>query len=323
MPTLDQPTTNHPGTHLLLIGATKTGKTRYLAGMAIDGFYIVYVDNDNGYGTLMALLKDHPEAQKRVFYIATQNIWEFCSHFFGRTVFSWNLEQDIPFAKGTAKPDDVILTMRKADIPKGVVLAFDSWTSISIRLLEKAAKATGITIEDFREGGQDAFGSANRSANQMLMNIQGYPHTVVMQAHPDNYEIRVSPPGQAKDVTKQANQIIKANWEVPYSVSRPHGFSMGKFFSDIGWMGIDPVGKFTLDFRQQKDRVSGGSPQKIGDPTTELRFSKAFHEPVDIGGFGWIEEVPASEIIAKMEESKAAPAANATAAPNPRSYIKK
>jgi hypothetical protein len=310
--------------HLLLCGRSKTGKTKYIADMLKLGFMVFYVDNDNGAATLIRDTKDSPEAMQRCYYVRTENLWEFTQTFFARIIHQWNMTQDCIYEKGKASPDDVIMTINRNKIPSGVVFVFDSWTSLCIQLINKASG--GVDAEAARLD-QDIYGSMNRSANTVGMNIQSFPHHVVYLAHTDYYERRESPPGLAKEMAKQANQIIKENVEIPWSVSRPHGYSIPKFFTDIGYMGIDNIGNFTLDFRQSKDRVGAGSPRKIGDPTKDLRFDNAFFEgkvPVVSQPFAdWVIEEPASVILARLEAEaeekrlKAEEAKAAKAAANP------
>lgn len=298
--------------HLLLCGRSKTGKTKYIADMLKLGFKIFYIDNDNGAATLIRDTKDSPSAMDNCFYLRTENLWEFTQTFFARINFQWNLTQDCVFTKGTAKPEDNIITINRNKIPTGVVFVFDSWTSLSIQLVNKASAANGVSAEAARID-QEVYGSMNRSANTVGMNIQSFPHHVIYLAHTDYYERRESPPGVAKEMAKQ--QVIKENVEIPYSVSRPHGYAMPKFFTDIGYLGIDNVGNFTLDFRQAKDRVGAGSPRKIGDPTKDLRFDNAFFEgrvPLVTPSFEtWVTESPASELLAQLEAEAAEKAAKA------------
>lgn len=311
--------------HLLLCGRSKTGKTKYIADMLKLGFKVFYIDNDNGAATLIRDTKDSPAAMENCFYLRTENLWEFTQTFFARINFQWNLTQDCVFTKGTAHADDMIMTLNRNQIPQGVVFVFDSWTSLSIQLTNRA---TGGKVDaDAARLDQEIYGSMNRSANTVGMNIQSFPHHVIYLAHTDYYERRESPPGVAKEMAKQ--QIIKENVEIPWSVSRPHGYAMPKFFTDIGYLGISNTGNFTLDFRQAKDRVGAGSPRIIGDPTKELRFDNAFFEgkvPVVSQPFAdWVVEETASTILerleaeaaekaARAEEAKAAKAANQPAA---------
>lgn len=298
-------------THLLLCGPSKTGKTRYIANMVKDGFTILYVDNDNGLSTMRRNLEENPEWLKRVHYIKTQDLWSFMSYFFARDRFQWNKTQDKLYSHLNAQDDDEIHEIYRKRIPNGVVLVFDSWTSASNQLLRDSADKNSISYESFNDKGQQVFGDARRRADVLCMNIQSHPGHVVVQAHQEQYEILEKKRGIQKEVAKQGEMIIKDNVTVPFSVSRPHGFAMPKYFNEVGWMGVDLYKNFTLDFRQLSDRVGGGSPGKIGDPETDMRFSKLFATPRTIEG-EWIRTVPAitfkEEALAEAESKKAAAA---------------
>ena len=304
------------GLHMLLVGATKMGKTRYIANMLRDGFHIVYVDNDNGKSTLVNLLKDDRAALARCYLIRTSDLWSFTSAFFARNRFQWNLTKDKVFQTAGADPEDKVLTITRSSIPRGIIFVFDSWTTLSLQLLSDSADKNSASMESFGDNGRDIYGDANRRANTVAMNIQSFPFNVIWQAHPDYYERREASPGKVKDSTKEQELIIKENIKIPYSVSRPHGFTMGKFFNEIAWFEMTRMGQFIVSFEQKFDRIGGGSPGKDGNPETDLRFSKAFFPAPEPVGFDWlVEETAESYIeIAKQEaEARAAKQAAAKA----------
>lgn len=318
--------------HLLICGPSKVGKTHYIVELVKDGHTVIYVDNDNGLNTLRAGLKGNEEALKRVHYIGTRNIWTFVTSFFARTTFQWNETRDDIFSPASASDDDKILQIHRKDIPKGVIIVIDSWTSVSLQLLQDSAKLNNVPFETFNDAGQAVFGDAKRRADVICMNIQSYPGHVIVLAHQEQYEIMEKPKGVMKDM-KQNEMRIKDNVTVPTSVSRPHGFSMPKFFNEVGYMRVDPMGTtgggsgFKLDFRQQTDRVGGGTPMRDGDPNRDMRFSKVFAAPRPIPD-GWIRTISASVLKAeaaaqaeerriKAEEAKAAKAAATPSAAKP------
>lgn len=302
----------NPATHLLLVGQTKTGKTDYIADCALDGYVVLYVDNDNGLMTLHKRLKHDPAAMKRVHYIKTGDIWNFLTSFFAREKFQWNETQDHYFSATKAQPNDDIIEIYPKRIPFGVITAFDGWTTITNQLLQDSALKNSVEFESFNDSGQAVYGDAKRRADLVCMNIQGFPGHVIVQAHPEFYE-RMEKPKGVNNV-KQNQMLIKDNIEIPLSVSRPHGFTMGKYFNEIGWMGIKPAGGFTLDFRQKPDRIGGGAAMAIGDPKAEMRFSKLYDPPREIPD-GWIRTVKAQglieEALAEAEAKKAVAAEKA------------
>ena len=288
--------------HLLLVGPSKSGKTKYVADLVMDGFTVLYVDNDNGKNTLKRLLSRDSKALARVHYVETRNIWVFITSFFARTRFQWNETKDKIF-DASAADDDRILEIFTKKIPLGVIIVFDSWTSICLQLLQDSADKNNVSIEVFNDAGQSVYGDGSRRANSLLMNMQSHPGHIIVQAHQEQYEILEKSKGKMIDVAKQNQMNVKDNVTVPTSISKPHGYSMSKFFNEVGWMRVNAQGNFILDFKQKPDRVGGGSPMREGDPTTEMRFIQLFAKPKEIPD-GWIRTVEAS--IFKEEERQAA-----------------
>ena len=175
---------------------------------------------------------------------------------------------------------------------------FDSWTSVSLALLQDAAKRNNVTFEEFNEGGMAAYGDANRRANLLCSYIQSSPHNVIVQGHVEHYERLEKPKGVPNPKAK--DMIVKENVQVPSSVSKPHGYAMPKYFNEVGWMRIKNTGEIVLDFKQQLDRVGGGSPLDAKDPKVDYRFSKIFGKPVPIEAGDWIRTVTAADVKASM-----------------------
>jgi hypothetical protein len=299
--------------HLLLAGPSKVGKTDFVADFILDGGTVLYVDNDNGLNTIYRRLRGNKEALARCLYIETQNLYQFMTYMFaGRAILQWNETKDGLFSPKSAADDDKITEIRIKDIPHGVVLVFDSWTSASLGLLRDAAANNGVSFETFNEGGQAAYGDASRRANLLCTHIQRFPGHVILQAHVDFYERMEKPKGV--NSAKGKDMIIKENVQIPSSVSRPHGFTMAKYFNEFGWMKISPTGAFKLDYRQMPDRVGGGSLMAEGDPKKELRLSKTLIEPREVAG-GWIRTLSAAELKSEVVASTPPTTANVKATP--------
>lgn len=289
-------------THLLLGAPSKNGKTRWVADAANDGCTLFYIDADNGLSTLKKHLT--AEGKKRVHYVATHVPFDFSVAFFGNSsrYFRWNKTKDQVFSANAADTDE-ILEIQPKRIPFGVISCLDSWTSTMLHLLQDSARRNGVSFETFNDGGQAAYGDANRRANQLGFYIQHFPSHVIVQAHPEHYERLEKPKG--KMVTKAKEMIVKENIQVPQSCSKPHGFGMMKFFNENGWMYVNNTEQFIIDFTQKPDRVGGGSPMKAGDPS-KLRWSNLFGAPVvnEVEDITWIRTVPAGEIKAAIEAAK-------------------
>ena len=298
-------TVQEAAVHLLLIGKSKAGKTHMVADFILDGGTCLYVDNDNGLNTLRRRLEKDPAAMARCHYISTQNIYNFLTYFFARKILIWNETRDELYSQ-THSPDDTITEIKISEIPFGVLLAFDSWTSACQGLLLDAAQKNGVTLETFNTNGEAVYGDSGRRANNLLGLIQKSPHHIVMQAHEDHYERFEKPVGSVN--AKRKDMILKENITIPMSTSRPHGFQMPKYFNESGWLGVSPIGKFELDYRQRKDRVGGGSLMAVGDPTGDFRLSKTLFPVIDVDS-NWIRTLT----VAEFREENPKPVANPSA----------
>lgn len=284
--------------HLLLVGESKIGKTDYICDMAEDGFTLLYIDADNGKNTLKKRLKNNAAALARVHYVRTGQPFEFCINLFypKKTFHRWNLTRDTNGVTGA--DDDELLLISPDKIPPGVVIVLDSWTSAMFDLLQDAAKRNNVSFETFNEGGTAAYGDAYRRANQLCGYMRDSPNHIVAQGHPINYEQLEKPKGVSNP--KQKDMVIVGNHLVPESCSKPHGFTMSKFFNEVGWMRVNDLRKTVLDFRLIPGRVGAGSPLAEGDPKKEFRFSKIFREPETISDSSWIRKITVAEYKAEQ-----------------------
>lgn len=309
----DLPDTFSP-IHLFLCGPSKVGKTDWVADAILDGFVVFYIDADNGLNTLKKRLRGNTVALSRVHFIQTIHPLDFLMAFFGKNVFRWNKDLDLE-SGSSDRPEHEILEVKRNRIPEGVIVVVDSWTSTMFDLLHDSAKRNGVAFETFNEGGQAAYGDASRRANLLGGHIQHAPFHMIIQGHPEYYERLEKPRG--KMVTKAKEMIVKENILVAQSCSKPHGFSMAKFFNEWGWMGVDVMGNFTLDFKQQNDRIGGGSPMKIGNPKKGFRWSELFATPSTEVSLDWIRSTTGAEIIEARNAAAAASNAAKAAAKKP------
>jgi hypothetical protein len=296
------PTQQNVAIHLLLLGTTKTGKSDYVARAANDGFTVLYIDSDNGANTLSRVLT--PEGQSRVIYISTDKPYEFVKQFTKSAVMRWNVTRDSEFiGMATAKPDDDIIEIRPSRIQQGVIVAIDTWTSLSFDAMKAAAKGQGSDLADMQDK-LGVYGDANIWLNLILDVMQKWPFHCIVQGHGTTYERKEKPPNTVNP--KMKDMIIKDTTQIPVSSSAPHGASMGSKFNEIGWLEIDRFGKRILSFVPKYDRIGGGSVKGEGDPTTDYSFKKLFGDPIpyseeDIGV--WFKEFKASEFVAPTAQS--------------------
>jgi hypothetical protein len=308
--------------HLLLCGPSKVGKTRYITEWVKDGGTCFYVDNDNGLNTLKKALEHDKAALARVVYLPTQSLFTLMQYLFaGRKILHWNLRTDSLYSPSAAQPTDRIFEIKIASVPFGVLWAFDSWSSASMNLLADGAQKNSVSMEDFGEQGQKVYGDANRRANLLCSLIQSSKHNIVVQAHVDFYDRMEKPKGLNKP--KASEMIVKENIQIPYSVSRPHGFTMPKYFNEVGWMRVKTTGAFVLDYRQMHDRVGGGTLMAEGNPNEEFRLSRTLI-PIREVDMDWHRTITAEELKAESPPppAPAAKAANPTAPAQPAGVLK-
>lgn len=308
-------------THLLLVGPSKSGKSSYVAQAAIDGFDIFYVDNDNGLATLIDELKDHPEAMARVYYFNPIDFTDFITTLLRAGVFRYNERTRKVYQAHEAQPTDVIWEVRAIRMgrARNVLASFDSLTSLAYDALKDAAKAEKVDLTQIAKYGREIYGPSGFAVTQIVAMLQLAPFSFVMQAHPAIYEIKEKPPNQtAREITER-DMIIRDTWEIPMSTSGPHGFSLGKYFNQIGWLEIDRWDKFQLSFKQKAKRIVGGTPGGVGDPRGAYRYSKLFGgglqlpQPID-PELPWIRRVTAEELKAESNANKTPAAASQTPA---------
>jgi len=277
----DIPVEDNP-THFLYIADTKNGKTTYAAQCAMEGHHLLYIDSDNGLSAVQWHLRNSPKARERVRLFRTQRPALFQDKLLTEGIFRWNITRDNEFASGLASPTDKMVEIIPSRIPKGLIIVNDSWTTTSIDAMELGATANRTTLEDMKINGasQAVYGSANIKLNLLLAVYQQCKFNLLVLAHPTVYEIYEKPKGRIAD-TKQKDMILLDSIKVPLSCSRPHGYTMGKWFTDIGWGDVDRMGNRLLDFELEYKRVGGGRPNTKG-PVVDMSWTKLFGPPIPV-----------------------------------------
>src|SRR6478736_2250529 len=215
----DMPATEDP-VHLLAIADSKAGKSTYAAQAALDGFKVIYVDSDNGRSALRWVLKDSPEARKRVFVLPTERPATFLKQFLRSTPAKpmfWMPDRNSTWNKMLAGIDDDerVWKFQASDIPQSWLLVGDSWTST-------AADALGIGGADQKaellEGtNQSIYGDASVELTYICNMLQKVPYHVMILAHGTMYEVYDKPNNQLAGSMKQKDMILRETKEIPVS----------------------------------------------------------------------------------------------------------
>lgn len=326
--------------HCMILAEEKAGKTSWLLDAAEAGFFVLLLDGDVAQQRINDL---SDEAKSRVFYMDVSDnlvgtvdprMIRTVAEFFTSSKFLWNdTKQDHystsrdPHDPETGACLDEIWEIRPGLLDHNWVLGIDSWTTLQYSAkLDKAADM-GVDISDVEKIERNIYsGVGNRLTNIAITQQKTNCHTIVC-GHPAQYEKRRSQEGRTvKEAMKENDQIVEWTKMIPVSSSNPHGFSIGKFFSDIGWIDVGKTGKRTLDFTKTSARTSGGNLNSKGDPREDHRFVDLVRK---IGGFvpdgkqelgpGFIIHPPGTFVPANKKPnplgSKAKPLQASTSAP--------
>lgn len=284
-------------THLLLVGPTKSGKTDYVVQAIRAGFDCLYIDNDNGEETIFKELKGDLAAMQRITYIKPLDMPLFMENFFQKPTYRFNVTKGTDFVASAAAPDDDVIEIMPMRIPQRLIVAVDSWTSVTNQMLMQRAKKMNFDASDASNGnwGRDIYGPINIRATSILQWMQNCPFNLIVMAHEAVYEIKEKPPGSG--VVQEKDMILKATLRVPMSTSNPHGHGIGKYFSQIGWMEITKANLREIDFRLIHGRVGAGTPNSKGDPRGNHSFINLFGKPkpASEGEPSWKVEFKASQ----------------------------
>lgn len=246
----------------LLIGPAKAGKTHWTCEAAQAGFNLVYLDGDVG-GQTIAMFDD--ETKSRIYYFPMGDDLDgpkFSKHvrgLFDATTskpFIWNdthKKQHSNLSREDLSECEVsVIDLRKMTMND--VLVIDSWTSLSYSAKDEVAKRCGDDLGEMEKADRGIYASSGNRLTKFLVTLQHLPCHVIVIAHPDEYV-----------------QEGKPTIQIPMSSSRPHANTMGKYFTDIGWMTVTATGKREIDFRPDPRRIVGG--RLAGKkPTTEFSF---------------------------------------------------
>lgn len=277
--------TNAPLMHAMILGDEKAGKTTWLLQAAESGFNVLLLDGDVGAQRINDL---SDAAKSRVFYMDVSDqlvglhnprMIRTVADFMASSVFLWNDTKQQQYSRTDSHDEetgaclDEVWEIRPASLDGDWVLGIDSWTTLAYSAMLDKALESGVDLADIEKVERNLYsGSGNRLTNIAIVQQKARCHTVVI-GHPTQYEKRMSQSGKkVKEAMKENDQIVEWTKMIPKSSSNPHGYSLGKFFSDIGWIESNQYGKRTIDFSKTSTRTSGGNLNTKGDPQIDHRF---------------------------------------------------
>lgn len=275
--------------HALILGDEKAGKTTWLLEAAEAGFNVLILDGDVAQ---QAIARLSSKAKSRIFYMDVGDdlvgeidpkMIQTVADLLTTPVYLWNDRTQNQYsrvrdphtanAEGVETADDEIWELRIAKLDHNWVLGVDSWTTLSYSAMLAKAQDMGESISDVEKIERSIYsGVGNRLTNILVTQQKTSCHSVVI-GHPAQYEKKKAAAGlTVKEGMKENDQIIEWNKMIAKSSSNPHGYSMGKYFSDIGWIDVDKWGKRVINFMKTSERTSGGNLNSKGDPKLDHRF---------------------------------------------------
>lgn len=285
MPRGDNMPPSHALIHALILAEEKAGKTTWLLQAAEAGFNVLLLDGDVAQQRINEL---SPEAKQRVFYMDVSDnlvgdgdprMIRTVAEFFTAVKFLWNdTRQETYSSKHPHDSDsgaclDEVWEIWPGRLDYRWIVGIDSWTTLSYSAKLDKANDEGVDLADVEKIERNIYsGVGNRLTKIAYTQQKTRCHTIVL-GHPTQYEKRRSQEGKTvREAMKENEQIVEWTKMIPISSSNPHGFSIGKNFSDIGWIDVSQHGKRTIDFTKTSKRTSGGNLNSRGDPALDHRF---------------------------------------------------
>src|SRR3546814_3510407 len=87
------------------------------------------------------------------------------------------------------------------------------------------------------------------SSDLMASIIQKMPCLFIVIGHPDEYQTKKMPDRSTQRSFSEADMEIEWTRMIPKSSSKPPGLTLGKFFTDCGWMDVTRGGRRELSFK--------------------------------------------------------------------------
>lgn len=293
MPRGDNLTAEQVTGKYLILGDPKAGKTTWAVEAALSGFNVLLLDGDVAVQAIAQLPAD---AKQRIFYMDVSDrldggidprMIQIVADFFASSKYLWNDTLQKQYSRRDSHDEtsgaclDEVWEFRPARFNNRWVIVLDSWTTLSYSAMLAKAADVGVDLGDIEKADMGLYAGAGNRLTNMLATIQKAKCHFIVIGHPSQFEKTKSPSNVAAKEVKAKDRIVEWTKMVPKSSSNPHGLTMGKYFSDIGWIDVDAGGRRKLNFAITNQRVSGGHLTGSGDPKTDFSFAKCVE---NIGG---------------------------------------
>lgn len=309
MPAAHEMTDDHDPLKLLLLGDSKAGKTDFLLRAAELGFNILYINGDVGARTLRKMIQTgrlSHEAAQRIFYMQANDfindrgqyvaqMADFFVKFSTSGKVLWNDTLSRMFSSLEYKPEEghVIWEIYPSRMRTNTLLLLDSWTSLVTSVLNWKADALGEDLGDIEKIARDMYAGCGHKLTHFLQLLKATPCHLGVIGHPREYIKLEKPDGQKVGKIQEKDMKIEWTKMVPVSSSNPHALTMGKNFTDIGWIELNRMGERIIDFRPSDDKVIGGALTVHGK-VDEYNFLRLVQEsggskPTDLSTDSWLK----------------------------------
>src|SRR3546814_8267721 len=115
--------------------------------------------------------------------------------------------------------------------------------SLSYSGMVSKALDLGVSIADVEKVNREIYAGVGNRLTNMASIIQKMPCHVIVIAHPDEYQKKKMPDRSTQRSVSEADMEIEWTRMIPKSSSKPHGLTLGKFFTDCGWMDVTRGGR--------------------------------------------------------------------------------
>lgn len=265
---------------LLILANERVGKSEFALKAAEAGFNVLYIDGDGAARTLNAI---NAFGKDRIFYFSVMDriedgqyehrMIDFVADFLGSTKLIWNDTTQAPFSRTKDNVEEsAIWEIFPSKLDHTWVVVMDSWTALSMSAL--AAKAADLSedLSDVEKIDRKIYSGVGNRLTQIATVLKGSKCHVIVCGHPAEYQKKRTPDGKTGRI-KEEDMITEWTRMIPKSSSNPNGLTLGKYFTDIGWIDVNLAGKRTLDFDISTSRTSGGTITGKGDPREEFKFA--------------------------------------------------
>lgn len=312
MPTLDNTTENAEQRRILAFGTPNTRKTWWALRAATMGYNVILMDFDNGW-QIAKQMPDFTEASKRIFRIDARAPKSDADKNHALSAFMNALSTDGVFydiearVKSTAKTfsaDNNYVRFDLSALSYNDVVILDSWTALC-DLIVDPAKETVKGVMDVERLEQSQYGEMRVLSDRLLNRLQRLNCHVIVIGHAVEYAKRKA------DASSKAkpDEAIESISTVLSSVTKAHGSSIGRHFSDVLYFDLkNSMAGVTISTKGRDDLKVGSRSMEPKSASWEEMGIENFLPPVSNKPEAFnskaVTDVSGAELIAMATEAQ-------------------